>query len=38
MVDWQTGLIITICVLVTHAGIKVINRLFDGKKNKNSLF
>lgn len=38
MIDWEIGLIITVYVLVIHTGIKLINRLFEKKKSKNSLF
>ena len=38
MVDWYTGLVVTVCVLLAYTGIKIINRLFDEKKKKNSLF
>lgn len=40
MIDWMTGMIISLCVLLTYAGIKVINRLFEktDTKKKNSLF
>ena len=40
MVDWATGITVSICVLVTYTGIKVINRLFEktDTKKKNSLF
>jgi hypothetical protein len=40
MIDWITGITVSICVLVTYVGIKVINRLFErtDSKKKNSLF
>ncbi len=40
MIDWITGITVSICVLVTYTGIKVINRLFErtDTKKKNSLF
>jgi hypothetical protein len=40
MIDLETGIIISSCVVVTYVIIKIINRLFDStiKKNKNSLF
>jgi hypothetical protein len=40
MIDWVEGLIISVCVLITYIGIKVINRLFEktDSKKKNSLF
>lgn len=40
MIDWVTGITVSVCVLVTHVGIKVINRMFEktDNKKKNSLF
>jgi hypothetical protein len=40
MINWGEGLIISVCVLVTYIGIKIINRLFEktDSKKKNSLF
>ena len=40
MIDWGTYVAVTISVLVTYIGIKIINRLFDKTevKKKNSLF
>ena len=40
MINWGEGLIVSICILITYIGIKVINRLFErtDTKKKNSLF
>ena len=40
MIDWGEALIISVCILVTYIGIKIINRLFEktDSKKKNSLF
>lgn len=40
MIGWGEGLIISVCILITYTGIKVINRLFEktDTKKKNSLF
>jgi hypothetical protein len=40
MIDWGEGLIVSVCILITYVGIKVINRLFErtDTKKKNSLF
>lgn len=40
MIDWETCIVISACVLVTYMGIKIINKLFDktNNKKKNSLF
>jgi len=40
MIDWVTGITVSICILFTYVGIKVINRLFEktDAKKKNSLF
>lgn len=40
MIDWGEGLIISVYILVTYIGIKIINRLFErtDNKKKNSLF
>jgi len=37
--NWNTVAMIVVSVLVTHAGIKTINKIFDkNNKKKNSLF
>jgi hypothetical protein len=40
MIDWATGITVSVFVLVTYIGIKVINRMFEktDNKKKNSLF
>lgn len=35
---WEQVLMLTVLILVSYAGIKTINHLFDSKKKKNSLF
>lgn len=36
--NWETVGMILVLVLGIYAGIKLLNRLFDSKKKKNSLF
>lgn len=39
IVNWNTTIMVIVSVLSIHAGIKLINKLFDKKTNKkNSLF
>lgn len=40
MLDLETCMTISVCVLLTYTGIKVIDHLFDrvDKKKKNSIF
>jgi hypothetical protein len=40
MLDLETSIMISMCVLLTYTGIKIINHLFDrvDKKKKNSIF
>ena len=40
MINWGEGLIVSVYILITYIGIKVINRLFErtDTKKKNSLF
>ena len=40
MIEWVTGVTVSVFVLVTYAGIKVINKMFEktDSKKKNSLF
>jgi hypothetical protein len=40
MIDIETCLIVSVCVVLTYTAIKLVNRLFDrtDKKKKNSLF
>jgi hypothetical protein len=39
IISWNTMVMIVVSVLATHAGIKIINKLFERTtKKKNSLF
>lgn len=39
IVNWNTTIMVIVSVLSIHAGIKLINKVFDKKNNKkNSLF
>ncbi len=39
IVNWNTVMMVIVSVLSIHAGIKLINKLFDkSQKKKNSLF